>query len=164
MCRNLFSRARCAESCFAFSKEFFNLQFGSWVGSQRMEEINYTVDNAVMSGVFDFQAKRFFKGRQYREQWDEFFSHSIGPKKWRKETLYSGLTAKIRVEHATKGRRSQCPAASTLTISMDLLVETAREFEFKVSSSHPTASVCTCLCKLLIKIRNIRARKHKDTL
>lgn len=109
-----------------------------------MEEKSYTVHHTVMSDVYDFHTKQFFKGRQYRQAWDKFFEHSAGPKKWRKETCYSKLTAKIRVQHATKDRRSQCPAASTLTIAMSELLETAKQFKFTVSSS---SSVCTCLCK-----------------
>lgn len=100
----------------------------------------YKVSNAIMSGVFDFTEGKFKKGE--REAWAKFFQKAAGPKKWRKEVVYSGLTVKIRVIHASK---QKCPAVSIMTISRSQLVETAKEFPFVVTSSKPVASVCNCL-------------------
>lgn len=115
-----------------------------------MEEKTYKVSQAIMAELFDFEAKRFHKGRENRRSWDKFFENSAGPKKWRKETKYSGVSAKIRVQHATKGKKSQCPAASTLTIALDKLIETAEEFVFEVTL---VSSGCTCLCKYMLVAR-----------
>lgn len=102
-----------------------------------------------MSNIFDFAAEKFFAGRQNGSAWDEFFAQSAGPKKWRKETRYSSVSAKLRVIHATKftkdadGKRVMCKASATMTIPMKDLKETAKTFTFTVSSS----GICTCLGK-----------------
>lgn len=106
-----------------------------------MEQEVYTVNNAEMSGVFDFANGRFIEGRVAGEKWRSFFANSLLSQKCvLHDFIYSGKTCKIRVKHSSEGKQT-CQAKSTLTIKRSDLVPNREKFKF---SNKSTNQPCTC--------------------
>lgn len=106
-----------------------------------MEELNYTVSNAIMSEIYDFTNQKWLHGKRYHNNWRAFFAKSKGPKKWVAELIDGGsLTRKVRVKHAFE-KKTGCKARSYLTIRLAKLDEHKNHFKF---TNKPSKHPCQC--------------------